>query len=99
MIVVDDVEMVDVREAARLAGRTSETIRRWVWNGRLTATKQGNRLLVPRDEVLAVAGGQAREAAAPRLTLAEWEARVATSRTGTAGTSAADLVQDDRARR
>src|SRR2546423_12343292 len=31
-----------VREAARRAGRTEETIRRWIWSGRLPANKIGN---------------------------------------------------------
>ena len=32
---------VSVREAARRAGRTEETIRRWIWSGRLPAVKRG----------------------------------------------------------
>ena len=51
MIVIDGVEMVDVREAARLTGRTPETIRRWVWSGRVSATKTGNKLFLPRADI------------------------------------------------
>lgn|SRR5487761_1413882 len=40
-----------VREAAGEAGRTPETIRRWVWSGRLTARKAGNRLVIDRGEL------------------------------------------------
>ena len=31
-----------MREAARRTGRSAETIRRWIWSGRLPATKRGN---------------------------------------------------------
>src|SRR5258708_40248009 len=30
-----------VRQAARRAGRSEETIRRWIWSGRLPAVKRG----------------------------------------------------------
>lgn len=30
-----------MREAARRAGRSEETIRRWIWSGRLPAVKRG----------------------------------------------------------
>jgi len=93
MILVDGVEMVDVREAARLAGRTPETIRRWVWSGRLSATRSGNRLLVPRGDVLASSDPEA-----PRPgSLAEWAAQLRTTRGG--ARTASDLVLDDRAAR
>lgn len=99
MIVLDGVEMVDVREAARLARRTPETIRRWVWDSRLSSVKQGNRLLMPREELVAIAGSQTGEDAESRLTLGEWSAQVAAKRTGESGATASDLVRDDRARR
>ncbi len=31
-----------VREAAQRVGRTEETVRRWIWSGRLPARKVGN---------------------------------------------------------
>ncbi len=31
-----------MREAARRTNRSPETIRRWIWSGRLPATKRGN---------------------------------------------------------
>ncbi len=41
----DAEDLLDVRRAAALAGRHPETVRRWVWSGRLAARRQGNRLL------------------------------------------------------
>ncbi len=92
--------MVDVREAAGLTHRAPETIRRWVWNGRLPATKQGNRLLIARDLVTALAAApEAMAAQDSQDSLAAWAERVTADRTGLAGASAADLVWDDRAGR
>jgi excisionase family DNA binding protein len=101
MVVIDGVEMVDVREAAQLARRTPETVRRWVWTGRLTATKQGNRLLVARADVtsLAAPAGPSDAAGVRALSLAEWAATVRKDRVGSPGVTAADLVWDDRAGR
>jgi excisionase family DNA binding protein len=101
MITIDGVEMIGVQEAARLTRRTPETVRRWVWSGRLGATKQGNRLLVSRVAVAALAGREPTPARTetPRLSLADWAARVSAGRHGSAGTTAADLVWDDRAGR
>lgn len=102
MIVLDGVEMLDVREAARLARRTPETVRRWVWSGRLSARREGNRLLVPRRDVESLVRG---ESSAPRLSLADWSDAVQAQRgAGVLGkfarkASAADLVLDDRAAR
>ena len=36
------VEEITVQEAARRTGRSPETIRRWIWSGRLPAVKHGN---------------------------------------------------------
>jgi Helix-turn-helix domain len=87
---------LDVRAAARLAGRTTETIRRWVWSGRLSARKRGSRLVVSRGDVEALAG--------PRkgsLSLGEWAtlAEAAMRSKGRKGASAADLVIEERIRR
>src|SRR5438445_645163 len=51
---------LDVKAAARVAGRTTETIRRWVWSGRLPARKRGNRLVMARKDVEALAGAAER---------------------------------------
>ena len=94
--------MLDVREAARLARRTPETVRRWVWSGRLSARREGNRLLIPRRDVESLLQGGPSE---PPLTLADWSDAVQTQRSaGVLGEparkgSAADLVLDDRAAR
>lgn len=94
--------MLDVREAAQLARRTPETVRRWVWSGRLKARRHGNRLLVARREIESLLSGGSGPA---RLTLADWSAAVRAQRdegvlgTPTTGGSAADLIMDDRATR
>jgi excisionase family DNA binding protein len=104
MVVVDGVEMVEVAEAARLANRTPETIRRWVWSGRLPARKEGNRLLIARSAVITAASGRDRAQAAPR-TLSDWRDLVSRARAqGALGAqrpaqSAADLVLEDRSAR
>jgi hypothetical protein len=65
----------------------------------LTATKQGNRLLVSRAAVTALAGPAESRGHVDRLSLAAWASQVRKGRTGSPGTSAADLVWDDRAGR
>lgn len=39
-------EEVTVQEAARRVHRSPETIRRWIWSGKLPATKRGNKYYV-----------------------------------------------------
>jgi len=100
MSVAERQELVDVRQAAALVDRHTETIRRWIWSGKLPAARRGNRLLVKRDD-LRLASGET----APRLTLAEWAkmARaVKRSRAEPTGSTAADLIdegRDERTRR
>jgi len=94
--------MLDVRETARLAGRTPETVRRWIWSGRLTARRHGNKLLVARHAVEDLTRDTGTPVAA---TLADWARSVEKQRragalgTAAAGASAADLVLDDRSTR
>jgi len=86
---------ISVRDAARLLGRHPETIRRWVWTGRVTARRHGNRLLLDRAEIDAVAvrDGTSRHA----IALADWAKRVRAAHGGRgSGESAADLVIGDR---
>lgn len=87
-------EMIDVRRAATLVGRHPETVRRWVWSGRLAAKRRGNHLLLARADVEAIAtsGGGA------ITSLAKWADLTADARVGNAGSgrSAADLVTEDR---
>jgi len=91
MMLVDGVEVLPVREAAEYASRTAETIRRWVWSGRLPARRQGNRLLVARSDLDALLQAPTSEP----LSLRAWAALLPR---GT-GRSAADLVLADRADR
>jgi hypothetical protein len=92
-------QMLDVRAAAALARRHPETIRRWVWSGRLAAEREGNRLLVARADVEALAASEGRAASS----LAAWADRARRLRQGghsrARRRSAADLVIGDRARR
>lgn len=97
MMVMDGVEMVDVHEAARLVRRTPETIRRWVWSGRLPATKQGQKLFIPRRALLAES--TAEELEPNRPTLRQWATEVARSRQAPTQVTARELVLDDRASR
>jgi hypothetical protein len=86
---------LDVKAAAAVAGRTAETIRRWVWSGRLPAKRRGNRLVVARGDIEALAGGRKALSLADWLTLAE---RAMSAGPG-ARASAADLVLEERRRR
>jgi hypothetical protein len=94
----NDEELVEVRRAAALVGRHPETIRRWIWSGRLEARRRANRLVVDRAEVESLAGQQRRT-----ISLREWadHARAARATDPDAGTrgSAADLVIEDRQQR
>jgi hypothetical protein len=94
MIVIDGVEMVDVREAAQISRRTPETIRRWVWTGRLQAVKSGNKLFVRRSDLATGPGADSGEG----LTLRQWASRLPMEKPGS-GASAKDLVLEDRASR
>ena len=103
--------MMDVREIAEAAGRTPETVRRWVWSGRLHAERRGNRLLVARQAVDDLLRGRPDSSDASGrsvpvgASLGAWSALVAQQRrTGALEgqvslDSAADLVLDDRASR
>lgn len=91
---------VDVNEAARMVGRSPETVRRWIWSGKLAAQKQGRRLMISRPELAAFIAELDR--AESGLTLAAWAAaaRQALVASGEpARGSAADLVLADRRRR
>jgi excisionase family DNA binding protein len=94
-----DADMIDVRSAAALVRRHPETVRRWVWSGRLPARRQGNRLLMARADVEAVAASEGNAL----TSLAAWadRARAARKTAGArvSGSSAAELVIEDRAQR
>jgi len=47
-----DDELLTVREVARRCNRSEETIRRWIWSGKLPARKLGNQLFIDETEVV-----------------------------------------------
>ncbi len=49
-------EGLTVREAARRCGRSPETIRRWIWDGKLPARKLGNQLYIRETDLQRFAG-------------------------------------------
>lgn len=93
------LDMLDVRTAAALVHRNPETVRRWVWSGRLAAQRRGRRLLVARADVEALVGERTRSV----VSLAEWAQRAQASPRHIGARhrarSAADLVLEDRAQR
>src|SRR5437763_764831 len=84
---------LDVIAAASVAGRSAETVRRWVWSGRLRAHKRGNKLLIDRSDLERLIKSSGKS-----LTLAEWLESVEQSalKSGATAQSAADLVLADR---
>jgi excisionase family DNA binding protein len=92
-----------VREAARRARRSEETIRRWIWTGRLPAVKRGTsyRIDVVHLEavIVEVESGVPAHGTAPNARLLAWLDEVAEWKAGLQtkpGASAADLVIEDR---
>jgi excisionase family DNA binding protein len=91
-----------VRQAAWRAGRSEETIRRWIWSGRLPAVKRGTsyRIDVVHLEQIMVeletgTSGHTGPSGSWRAWLdevAEWKAGLTT----TPGVTASDLVIEDR---
>jgi len=94
---------VTVREAARRAHRAEETIRRWIWSGRLPARKRGNVLYIAErdlDTVIHSSSHSVRTSGDGRpVTLGEWFAELAVwrrERPDRHSESAASLVVEDR---
>lgn len=86
-------DLLTIREAAAQVGRTAETVRRWVWSGRLPARKRGNRLVVTDLDLKRAA------IAIKQPNLAAWVAALSPGNSrDSAGRarSAADLVLEDR---
>jgi len=44
-------KLISVREAAKECGRNTETVRRWIWAGKLPAEKLGNQLFIKRRDL------------------------------------------------
>lgn len=86
---------LDVAAAAAVAGRSAETVRRWVWSGRLRAHRRGNKLLIARSDLDRLLGSSGIAAA---ISLADWVAAVESSglKKGPRGATAADLVLQER---
>ena len=86
---------VDVAAAAVIAGRSTETVRRWVWSGRLRAHKRGKKLLIARSDLERLLGSTG---ARGKPSLAEWLAVLERSglKSGAGARTAADLVLEDR---
>jgi excisionase family DNA binding protein len=51
--------MLTVDEAARRVRRHPETIRRWIWSGRLRSTRIGNRHLISESDLEQLSSGHA----------------------------------------
>ena len=49
--------MLTVREVAKRTGRNPETVRRWIWDGKLAAHKVGNQLFVDEADFARHRGG------------------------------------------
>jgi excisionase family DNA binding protein len=101
------VQELTVRQAAWRAGRSEETIRRWIWSGRLPAVKRGTSYRIDvvhlEQAMVELAGGASRHAAAPNTSLLAWLDEVEAwkrSVKATPGESALGmLLEDRRARR
>jgi excisionase family DNA binding protein len=48
--------MITVQEAARRVGRNSETVRRWIREGRLRARKIGRQHVIEEDDLATILG-------------------------------------------
>lgn len=90
-----------MREAALRVGRTPETVRRWIWSGRLSARKRGNVLYIAERDLAGIAAPAETYPPSDRPTLASWLAEVDAWRAASPGDgrSAADLVLADRVER
>jgi excisionase family DNA binding protein len=57
----DENGLMTVREVARACHRSEETVRRWIWSGKLPARKLGNQLFAKRSDVEALSTPAVRE--------------------------------------
>lgn len=51
MTIETEEKLVTVRQAALECGRNMETVRRWIWSGKLPAQKLGNQLFIKRGDL------------------------------------------------
>lgn len=54
---MSDEQLLTVREVARRCHRSEETVRRWIWSGKLPAKKLGNQLFVEAADLARVQPG------------------------------------------
>jgi excisionase family DNA binding protein len=47
-------DYISVRQAAAQCGKNPETIRRWIWSGKLSARKLGNQLFIKKEALIGV---------------------------------------------
>jgi len=93
---------ISVREAAQRAHRSEETVRRWIWSGRLPARKRGNSYRIDiahLDRIAVVYDPPDADPAFADGGLGAWLADLDRWKQGlrvTAGATAADLIIEDR---
>jgi excisionase family DNA binding protein len=92
-----------VRQAAKRACRSEETIRRWIWSGRLAAVKRGTSYcidVVHLEQVMVeIETGGPGHHATPNQGMLAWLDEVAEWKRGlksAPGVSAVDLLLEDR---
>jgi excisionase family DNA binding protein len=96
---VNAAQEITVREAARRAHRSEETIRRWIWSGRLPARKRGNSYRIDIAYLDQIAIPPESDPAKSGASLGGWLDDLDRWKQGlptVAGASAADLVIEDR---
>ena len=77
-----------VRQAAKRAGRSEETIRRWIWSGRLPAAKRGASYridVVHLERVMVDVDTGAAKHAASNQSMLDWLEEVARWKAGPQG--------------
>lgn len=60
----DQNDLMTVRDVARTCNRSEETVRRWIWSGKLRARKLGNQMFISKDDLAAMQAPRAGEAKA-----------------------------------
>jgi len=101
------VNELTVREAARRARRSEETIRRWIWTGRLPAVKRGTSYRIDvvhlQEVIVEVESGVSAHGTLPNIAMREWLEEVkqwkATLPTKPEVTASDLVIEDRRARR
>ena len=52
MVIQINKDYITVKMAAEKCGRNTETIRRWIWSGKLRAEKVGNQLFINNMDIM-----------------------------------------------